>query len=167
MHHLPLRQPSFLIQEFAINIGRMNDLITPYIVFSGDCKDAMDFYRTAFDTEIQLSYLYGDYVPIGVTAAPPNLKDWILHAEMQICGTVFWFADEAAEKVTKGSMVKLTTKVPSAKEAQKIFDALSVGAYISLPPTETFYSTFHAGLTDKFGVSWNIVAEEAPDQPQP
>jgi len=26
-----------------------------------------------------------------------------------------------------------------------------------------FYSTFHAALTDKFGVNWNIVAEKTPD----
>ncbi len=35
---------------------------------------------------------------------------------------------------------------------------------VTLPPTETFYSTFHAGLTDKFGIAWDIVAEEVPDR---
>jgi PhnB protein len=138
-------------------------LVTPYITFSGDCNAALDFYRTVFHTEIQLSYPYGDYVPEGVAVVPPDLKDWILHAEMQICGTAFWFADEAAEPVTKGNMVKLTVKVPTAKEAQEIFDALRVDARITLPPTETFYSSFHAGLTDRFGVGWNIVAEESPN----
>lgn len=137
-------------------------MVTPYITFSGDCAAALDFYRTAFHTEIQMSYPYGDYVPEGVAVVPPNLKDWILHAEMQICTTVFWFADEVAEPVTKGNMVKLTVKVPTAKEAQTIFDALRVDGRITLPPTETFYSSFHAGLTDRFGVSWNIVAEEGP-----
>jgi PhnB protein len=138
------------------------NLVTPYITFPVGCNKALDFYKAAFHTEIQMSYPYGDYVPEGIAVVPPNLKDWILHAEMQICGTVFWFADEAAEQVEKGNMVKLTVKVATAKEAQNIFDALSVDAHITLPPTETFYSTFHAGLTDKFGVSWNIVAEESP-----
>jgi PhnB protein len=137
---------------------------TPYITFSGECNSALDFYRAAFNVEIQMAYPYGDYVPEGIDAEPENLKDWILHAEMQICGTVFWFDDEVAEPVTKGNMVKLTVKVPTAKEAHKIYDALRVGAHITLPPTETFYSMFHAGLTDKFGVSWNIVAEESSNQ---
>lgn len=140
-------------------------MVTPYITFSGDCIRALEFYRTVFHAEIQMSYPYGDYVPEGIAVVPPNLKGWILHAEMQICGTVFWFADEVAEPVAKGSMVKLTVKVETAKEAQDIFDALSVDAHITLPPTETFYSTFHAGLIDKFGVGWNIVAEEGPHQP--
>jgi uncharacterized glyoxalase superfamily protein PhnB len=32
----------------------------------------------------------------------------------------------------------------------------------ALPPIETFYSVFHAAVTDKFGVNRNVVAEEAP-----
>lgn len=141
-------------------------MVTPYITFAGNCSEALEFYQTAFNSKILMSQPYGEYVPEGVTAPPVNLKDWILHAEMNICDTVFWFADEIAEPVSKGNMIKLTTKVPSAKEAQKIFDVLSVGAHITLPPTKTFYSTFHAGLMDKYGVSWNIVAEEPPSQPK-
>ena len=140
------------------------NLVTPYITFSGECRNALNFYQTVFDTEIQMMHLYGDYVPDGIAIVPPNLKDWILHAEMKICGTVFWFADEAAQPVTKGNMVKLTVTVPTAKEAQTIYDGLRIDAHITLPPTETFYSTFHAGLMDKYGVSWNIVAEEPPKQ---
>lgn len=140
-------------------------MVTPYITFAGNCSQALEFYQTVFNSKVQMSQLYGDYVPEGVKTPPANLKDWILHAEMQICDTVFWFADEVAEPVSKGNMIKLTSKVPSAKEAQKIFDVLSIGAHITLPPTDTFYSSFHAGLTDKYGVSWNIVAEESPSQP--
>ncbi|WP_395547665.1 MULTISPECIES: hypothetical protein [unclassified Lacrimispora] len=33
---------------------------------------------------------------------------------------------------------------------------------VVLPPTET--SVFHAAVTDKFGVNWNVVAEEAPKE---
>ena len=139
-------------------------MVTPYITFAGNCSEALEFYQTAFNTKVQMKLPYGDYVPEGVTTPPTNLKDWILHAEMTICDTVFWFADEAAEPISKGNIIRLTTKVPSAKEAQRIFDVLSIDAHITLPPTETFYSSFHAGLTDRYGISWNIVAEEAPSQ---
>ena len=139
-------------------------MVTPYITFAGNCRNALVFYETVFHSSVQMSQPYGDYVPEGVAAPPENLKDWVLHAEMNICGTVFWFADEVAEPVTAGNMVKLTVTVPTAKEAQAIFDGLRIDAHITLPPTETFYSTFHAGLMDKYGVSWNIVAEEPPKQ---
>lgn len=140
-------------------------MVTPYITFAGECSLALEFYKTAFNSTVKMVQFYGDYVPEGVTTPPDNLGKWIMHAEMEICGTPFWFADEVSEPVNKGNMVKLTAQVADAKEAQRIFDLLNEHAYITLPPTETFYSTFHAGLVDKFGVSWNITALEAPASP--
>lgn len=134
-------------------------MVTPYIVFSGDCRKALDFYQQVFDSPIEMAQPYGGYVPEGVDSPPKDLAEWVLHAEMTICGTKFWFADEVAEPVTKGTMVKLTAAVPTRREAQQIFDRLCAGAQITLPPTETFYSDFHGGLIDQYGVSWNIVAE--------
>jgi PhnB protein len=86
-----------------------------------------------------------------------------MHGEMTICGTKVWFADEAAP-FTKGDSIRLSATVPTGKEAAAIFDALCVGGEVALPPTETFYSVFHAAVTDKFGVNWNIVAGEQPKQ---
>lgn len=137
-------------------------MVTPYVVFSGNCKAALKFNEAAFNSKVKMAMPYGEYVPEGLSAAPDNLSEWILHAEMEICGTPFWFADEIAEPVTKGTMIKLTAQVPGAKEAQRIFDALSKNGHITLPPTETFYSTFHAGLIDMYGICWNITALEPP-----
>jgi len=139
-------------------------MVTPYLVFNGNCKEVLEFYQKVFESEVGMLIPYGEYVPDGVKMPPSDLSTWVLHAEMKICDTVFWFADEIAEPVSKGNMIKLTTKVSTAKEAQEIFDVLSIDAHITLPPTKTFYSTFHAGLIDRFGISWNIVAEEAPSQ---
>ncbi|MDO5837128.1 MAG: VOC family protein [Methanobacterium sp.] len=139
-------------------------MVTPYITFAGNCSEALELYKNAFNSTIKMQQPYGDYIPEGIETPPEDLKNWILHAEMEICGTPFWFADEVAEPVEKGNMVKLTAQVASAEEAQRIFDMLNQDAHITLPPTETFYSTFHAGLVDMFGISWNIVALEAPSQ---
>ncbi len=139
-------------------------MVTPYITFNGNCSEALEFYQNVFKGEVKMSQPYGEYIPDGTDAPPENLSAWILHAEMEICGTNFWFADEV-QSVSKGNMIKLTTTVATAEEAKDIFEMLSDGGYVTLPPVKTFYSTFHAALTDKFGVNWNIVAEEAPNQP--
>lgn len=135
-------------------------MVTPYITFSGCCRAALRLYQAAFEAPLRMCQPYGDYVPEGIAAPPDGLSEWILHAEMDICGTTFWFADEVAEPVIQGSMVRLTAQVTTVAKAQQIFHALSQDARITLPPTETFYSAFHAGLVDTFGVGWNIVALE-------
>jgi PhnB protein len=136
-------------------------MITPYLTFSGKCGDALDFYRAVFGCGEPKILPYGDYMPEGSKTPPELLREWIMHGEMVICGTNVWFADEAVPPVI-GDSVKLSATVPTGKEAAAIFDALCAGGVVTLPPTETFYSVFHASVTDKFGVNRNVVAEEPP-----
>jgi PhnB protein len=84
-----------------------------------------------------------------------------MHAEMVICGTNVWFADESMPQ-QKGDGIKLAVSLPTGKEAAAVFKALCANGEVTLPPTATFYSVFHAAVKDKFGVNWNVVAEEAP-----
>ncbi|MDR1642105.1 MAG: VOC family protein [Clostridiales bacterium] len=139
-------------------------MITPYLLFYGQCKDALKFYQAAFHSDDPKIMNYGDYMPDGSETPQELLRDWVMHGEMSICGTNAWFADEAVPRKV-GNNVELSVTVPSAAEAVSIFDALKEDGEVSLPPTETFYSVFHAGVTDKFGVHWNVIAEEAPSRP--
>ena len=137
-------------------------MITPYITFNGQCKEAIDFYRNIFACGEPKIMPYGDYIPEGSKIPPELLREWIMHAEMVIDGTNVWFADEALA-VTTGDNIKLSASVKTGKEANDIFKALCDDGNITLPPTETFYSVFHGTVTDKFGINWNVVAEESSD----
>jgi PhnB protein len=112
-------------------------MVSPYIVFKGNCKEALEFYERVFKSKVKLMQPYGEYVPQGINTPPENLNEWVLHAEMEICGTNFWFADDA-QPITKGNMVRLTAIVPTAKEAKRIFEMLSDSGYVTLQPVETF-----------------------------
>jgi len=136
-------------------------MVAPYITFNGNCKEALSFYQTVFKSEIKATHLYGEYIPDGIEAPPDNLCDWIMHAEMEICGTNFSFADET-QPVSCGSMIKLNAYVPNAKTAEEYFISMKDGGTVTLPPTETFYSNFHAAVIDKYGICWNFISEEHP-----
>ncbi len=136
-------------------------MITPYLVFNGDCQEALNFYRSVFSCGEPKVMNYGDYMPEGSKTSPELLRTWVMHGEMEVCGTNIWFADEATS-YAKGESIKLSATISTGKEAAIVFDALCAGGTVTLPPTETFYSVFHAAVTDKFGVSWNVVALEQP-----
>lgn len=138
-------------------------MISPYLTFNGQCKDALDFYRSVFGCEEPQVMPYGDYMPEGSKTPAELLRTWVMHGEMTIYGTNVWFADEAVPPVC-GNSIKLSVQIPTGKEATAVFEALCADGEITLPPTETFYSVFHAAVTDKFGVNWNVVAEEAPSK---
>ncbi|MDR0513994.1 MAG: VOC family protein [Coriobacteriaceae bacterium] len=136
-------------------------MISPYLVFNGECAEALAFYRSVFRCDEPKVMPYGDYMPEGSETPPELLRTWVMHAEMTICGTDVWFADEATP-VAKGEGIRLSAIVSTGKLAAEVFEALCDGGKTTLPPTETFYSVFHAAVTDRFGVGWNVVAEEQP-----
>lgn len=139
-------------------------MINPYILFNGVCREALDLYQNVFDCPVKMVQTYGDYVPEGLKTVPPDLDRWIIHAEMDIYGATVWFADEAVDPIQRGNNIRLSVSVPTKNVAQEIYDRFNISGAprIVLPPTETFYSAFHAALSDKYGIGWNIVAEEPP-----
>ena len=138
-------------------------MITPYLTFNGNCKEALAFYRSVFPCGEPSVLPYGDYMPEGSPTPPELLRSWVMHAEMTVCGTNVWFADSAQSPGNSG-LITLSAIVPTGREAMAIYDALCAGGTVTLPPTVTFYSVFHAVVRDRFGVPWQIVAEEAPGQ---
>ena len=138
-------------------------MITPYLTFNGNCKEALAFYRSVFTCGEPSVLPYGDYMPEGSPTPPELLRSWVMHAEMTVCGTNVWFADSAQSPGNSG-LITLSAIVPTGREALAIYDALCAGGTVTLPPTVTFYSVFHAVVRDRFEVPWQIVAEEAPVQ---
>ena len=138
-------------------------MITPYLTFNGNCKEALAFYRSVFPCGEPSILPFGDYMPEGSPTPPELLRSWVMHAEMTVCGTNVWFADSAQSPGNSG-LITLSAIVPTGREALAIYDALCAGGTVTLPPTITFYSVFHAVVRDRFGVPWQIVAEEAPVQ---
>lgn len=138
-------------------------MITPYLTFNGNCKEALAFYRSVFPCGEPSVLPYGDFMPEGSPTPPELLRGWVMHAEMTVCGTNVWFADSAQSPGNSG-LITLSAIVPTGREALAIYDALCAGGTVTLPPTVTFYSVFHAVVRDRFGVPWQIVAEEAPVQ---
>ena len=138
-------------------------MITPYLTFNGNCKEALAFYRSVFPCGEPSILPFGDYMPEGSPTPPELLRSWVMHAEMTVCGTNVWFADSAQSPGNSG-LITLSAIVPTEGEARAIYDALCAGGTVTLPPTVTFYSVFHAVVRDRFGVPWQIVAEEAPIQ---
>ena len=97
-------------------------MITPYLIFNGDCREALAFYQEVFGCPADMVQPYGEYVPEGLTDVPPDLGEWIIHAQMEICGAPVWFADEAADPAKQGDNIRLTVTVPTKREAQEIFE---------------------------------------------
>ncbi len=126
--------------------------LTPYIIFNGQCEEALNFYAKTLSGEIKhLSRFEGS--PAESMSAD---KQKILHANFE-AGEVSFMASDSGEGGTKslnGGMVHLTLDVKTAEELDKVFNALSEGGKITMPLQDAFWGARFGMLTDQFGINW-------------
>ena len=135
-------------------------MVSVIIKLNGKCREAMEFYEDVFDEEIKQIIPYGNYIPEGLENPPENLSKWIWHGEMEIGECNFWFKDELQPLPNDSNSIKLASSLPDAATGQVCFDKLKKEGFVVLQPTERQYTNFHAIVTDKYGICWNLESEE-------
>jgi PhnB protein len=66
------------------------------------------------------------------------------------------------QNLTQGNNFYIMLEVESKEEAQKYYNALSVGGRNEMPLQDTFWGAYFGSFTDKFGVQWMIDFEQTP-----
>jgi PhnB protein len=131
--------------------------ISPYIMFNGNCEEALNFYVKALGGEIQgLMRFEGS-----PAESMSSDKQKILHAMFKAGGVFFMASDGAESGENVGGMVHLSLDFDSAEEEQKVYDALSEGAKTTMPLQDTFWGARFGMLTDRFGVNWMFNYDKA------
>lgn len=130
-------------------------MLIPHLKFNGNCKEAYDFYLKVFHTFERGLRPYEDYVPEGLKVVPPNLSEWILLGELEICGELFYLSD-VVEPVVEGSNLCLELRIETKEKAERIFNGLKDGAHVIQPLVEIDGDEYNAKLIDKFGIHWEI-----------
>ncbi|MEO1050908.1 MAG: VOC family protein [Bacteroidota bacterium] len=126
----------------------MQQLI-PYLVYPGNCKEAMQFYASCLHGEITILQTFGES-PIDV---PAEVADRIFNAEVKAGNITLKASDDMpGHEVKQGTSVSLYL-VFDDKDAKKVaFDKLADGGKILFPLKDDF-----GMLKDKFGVQWMVV----------
>ncbi len=126
-----------------------------YVNYAGKCQEAFRFYEQHLGGKITMMMTHSQ----GPNAndGPPNWKDAILHARMNVGETVLMGADIPNAQPMRSAYLSLL--VDSIAEAERIYAALSEGGEIFMPMQETFFAVRFAQLRDRFGTSWMILHE--------
>jgi PhnB protein len=134
--------------------------VQPYIFFSGNCEEAVEFYRTALGAEVQFSMRFKDSPePHQPGMLPPGAEDKIMHTSFRIGDSTIMASDggvcgEGSAKGFEGFSLSLS--VATEAEVHRYFAALSEGGKVGMPLTKTFWSPRFGMVTDRFGMSWMI-----------
>ena len=126
--------------------------ICSYLTFSGNCREAMTFYKECLGGELTFQTI-GES-PLS-KKMPKKMKDCILHAELTK-GTLLLMGSDmvSGEGLKKGNSVSLVLNCSSKKEINTFYTKLSSGGIASHPIELTFWGALFGNLTDKFGNYW-------------
>lgn len=134
----------------------MNISLEPYIFFNGNAKEAMEFYKSVFGGELNVT----TYSDSGMNAEGTS-ADWLMHASLD-GGEVKLMASDTAEASSVSKKVSLSLGGTDEARMREIFDALSAGGKIFSALKKETWGDLFGSLTDKYGVEWmmNIGAKK-------
>ncbi len=135
---------------------------TPFLLFDGNCAEAMTFYQTCLGGELTLTKT-GD-TPMK-NQFPPEKHNKIINAHLKSGTLEFsatdWHSDALIPQ--KGNTFSIFVIGGAYDEMKTVFDKLAEGAD---KDTRTFIEICnmpfgsYGQLTDKFGVSWIFKGEK-------
>ncbi len=128
-----------------------------YLNYGGNCRQAFEFYVEHLGGEVTMLMTHGEGPDM--TNVPPEWKDAVLHARIELGGTSLLGADIPPERFKPMRSAYLTLILDSDEEAERIYALLTDGGEIFMPMEETFFASRFAMLRDRFGTSWMLLHE--------
>jgi len=126
--------------------------VNPYVALRGNCREALDFYKTALGAEEVFVQTYGNSPMAEMGGA-----DATMHATLKIGGTNIMFCDDFhSPNFSTGGNISLAIGLNDVEKAKEYFANLSEGGTVTMPLDKTFWAEAFGMLTDKFGINWMV-----------
>lgn len=130
--------------------------INPSINFNGNAEEAFLFYKSVFGGEFKTISRFGDMQNPNILESENNK---IMHIALSIGKNVLMGNDVPAfmgfvNENENRSKIAISTE--SKEEADKIYNALSVGGQIEMPIADSPWGSYFAMFRDKYGIEWTV-----------
>lgn len=153
----------------GVNLRRPNDTtlnqergstmhLSSYLLFDGNCKQAMEFYRNALGGELILTTVGESPMKV---VFPASMHNKVINARLKSSFVEISASDwlRPSETQIKGNTMCLYISGGTPDETKELFQKLSAGANVTDPLTEQAFGLYGA-LNDKFGMRWMFHAEK-------
>ena len=143
-------------------MGGSTDSILPFLTFAGKADEAMRFYVATFPHSRILSLTGVDDVDLGEErkADTGRLAGKVLNARIELKGSEIMLMDidpTVAQPFTWA--FSFYVSCDDEPEFDRLFEALSIGGNVMMGPSPILALRKVAWVTDRFGVTWQLVWE--------
>ena len=123
----------------------------PYLMFEGDCREAMAFYKDIFGGELNMM-TFGQVD----ASCPDALRDQIMHASLMGGEVEFMGCDTPRPGPLGSDKIQLSLSGFDETNLRKKFEQLSAGGTITIPMEKQMWGDIFGAFKDKFGIDWMI-----------
>lgn len=134
-------------------------MLNVYLNFDGSCREAFEFYRSAFGGEFQALATFGDGP--GDMQIPEAMKQRIMHVSLPVGASTLMGSDMApgAGDHRVGNNFSISVSPDGRAEADALFAKISAGGEVIMPLQETFWGAYFGSCRDRFDVNWMFNVE--------
>lgn len=126
--------------------------VNPYIAFKGNCKEAIEFYKSALDAEVLFTQTMGES-PMADMGPAEN----IMHCTIKVGeSTIMMCDDPRPDMDAGGGAISLAIGLNDPERAKQLFSNLAKDGSVVMPLEKTFWAEAFGMVTDKFGIKWMV-----------
>ncbi len=136
--------------------------VNPYLMFNGNCAEALKFYEQALGAKIEFSMPFE-----GSPACDTVPAEWaqkILHATLLIGDTKVMASDAPPGHYQAPQGISVSLSLQDAAKGEEVFSALSENGQVQMPYQPTFWAAGFGMCVDRFGIPWMVNVEQAGAQ---
>jgi len=130
-------------------------VIQSYLTFSGNCREAMNFYKECLGGELVLQTV-GES-PLA-EHMPPQMQESILHATLTKGSAVLMGSDMVPQSgLITGNSVSMSLTCNSEEELYATYENLVKNGTADHPIEVSFWGALFGDLTDRYGNHWLLI----------
>jgi PhnB protein len=133
--------------------------LNPWINFNGNAEEAFTFYKSVFGGEFARVVRFKDIAGPNFQVAEAEAEK-IMQITLPIGGANTLIGNDVPSFMGKVSenenRSKIQVHTDSKEEAERLFNALSVGGQVEGPIAESPWGTYFGTFRDKYGIEWII-----------
>ena len=136
---------------------------SPYLVFNGNCIEAIKLYEKAFNTKAVGICRYKDTASFTEGYQPnPAIDELVMHSILPIGNETIYLCDTTPDNPsTFGNGSFACVELDNAGDVKSAFEVLKEDGKVFCEAQETFWNKCYAEFEDKFGLKWTIMIDEA------
>jgi PhnB protein len=126
--------------------------VNPYIAFRGNCRQAIEFYKTALGADVLFTQTVGES-PMSNMGPAAN----IMHGTIKVGDSTIMMCDDTRpEAADGGGNISLAIGLNDPERAGQLFGNLAEGGSVIMPLGKTYWAEAFGMVVDKFGVKWMV-----------